>query len=366
MGKSYVLLISWPVQQDACKGRQYKNVLLNFSAFHKQSLASRATGKRCFCWLRSGCFTESQAWHQHTQRQTLHINWVELSMIFDLHRVSLGCVIWFAISYDFIETRCLDKSPRTKVSSAAGRELDLCRALLLPVPELQSVPIGVATEVWRPVDSISSWGWYGQHRPKGVSHLRRVVPEGKSYCNAWRGRRFLVTSDIIMSKKVQQEETIRSCVACQVFLFGEPVLHKPLGMIQMIPQAASMFLFGNPVWTCFTFACSVGYSFAIVKTASYLQLSWFFHGMYAMTCRYYTAFDAKSFRVGCLCMFFKVYRQNAKVFSNADWFGIQTSHARFCASKAWAQWSRENLRKVLKRSFNTPWHRSNSLSNLGD
>ena len=76
-----------------------------------------------------------------------------------------------------------------------------------------------------------------------------------------------------MSKKVQQEETIRSCVACQVFLFGEPVLHKPLGMIQMIPQAASMFLFGNPVWTCFTFACSVGYSFAIVKTASYLQLS---------------------------------------------------------------------------------------------
>lgn len=44
-----------------------------------------------------------------------------------------------------------------------------------------------------------------------------------------------------MSKKVQQEETIRSGVPCQVFLFGEPVLHKPLGMIQMIPQAASMF-----------------------------------------------------------------------------------------------------------------------------
>ena len=85
----------------------------------------------------------------------------------------LGCVIWFVISYGFIETRCLDKSPRTKVSSAAGRELDLCRALLLPVPELQSVPIGVATEIWGPAGSISSWGWYGQHRPKGVSHLRR-------------------------------------------------------------------------------------------------------------------------------------------------------------------------------------------------
>ena len=133
----------------------------------------------------------------------------------------------------------------------------------------------------------------------------------------------------------------------------------------MIPQAASMFWFGF-LWICWTFAFSVGYSFAVVKTLSYLQLSWFFHGMYAMTCRYYTAFDAKSFRVGCLCMFFKVSRQHAQVFSNADWFGVETSHARFCASKAWAQWSRENLRKVLERSFNTPWRRSHSLSNLGN
>ena len=88
----------------------------------------------------------------------------------------LGCGmisydVWFHLtSYDFIETTCLDKSPRTKVSSAAGRELDLCRALLLPVPELQSVPISGATEIWGPAGSISSWGWYGQHRPKGVSN----------------------------------------------------------------------------------------------------------------------------------------------------------------------------------------------------
>lgn len=75
----------------------------------------------------------------------------------------------------------------------------------------------------------------------GTEFAERVLPEGKKRVNAWRGRRFLATSDIIMSKKVQQEETIRSGVPCQVFLFGEPVLHKPLGMIQMIPQAASMF-----------------------------------------------------------------------------------------------------------------------------
>ena len=95
----------------------------------------------------------------------------------------LSCVIWFAISYGFIETRCLDKSPRTKVSSAAGRELDLCRALLLPVPELQSAPIGGATEIWGPAGSISSWGWYGQHRPKGVSNgtefAERVLLKGR-------------------------------------------------------------------------------------------------------------------------------------------------------------------------------------------
>ena len=72
------------------------------------------------------------------------------------------------------------------------------------------------------------------------------------------------------------------------------------------------------------------------------------------------------FEWAAFAWFFKVFRQHAQVFSIADWFGVQTSHARFCASKAWAQWSRENLRKVLERSLNTPWHRSNSLSNLGN
>ncbi len=43
-------------------------------------------------------------------------------------------------------------------------------------------------------------------------------------------------------------------------------------------------------------------------------------------------------------------RQHAKAFSNVDWLGVETSH-RFCACKAWAQWSRENLRKELQHTM---------------
>ena len=133
----------------------------------------------------------------------------------------------------------------------------------------------------------------------------------------------------------------------------------------MIPQAASMFWFG--------FFEFVGH----LPSLLVILLLWsrLYHTCNSldsfMECMQWPAGTTllsmrNHFEWAAFACFSKYLDSMHRCFPNADWFGVETSHARFCASKAWAQWSRENLRKVLERSFNTPWRRSHSLSNLGN